>query len=153
MQDEDSAAIMSTEELAHYVERGRLGVERNRITLDAIAQKLAMREGEIAKPGDLLASARFNYLKNMMREELVVLQQSTQQQLKRYEDALRIATAARGERRQYTNLITDSWLRRSLRPRAESESVPLSASAAFDRDGGCQGDKMPSAPVPCHGRR
>jgi hypothetical protein len=100
MQDEDSAAIMSTEELAHYVERGRLGVERNRITLDAIAQKLAMREGEIAKPGDLLASARFNYLKNMMREELVVLQQSTQQQLKRYEDALRIATAALGVRRQ-----------------------------------------------------
>jgi hypothetical protein len=98
--DEDSAAIMSTEELAHYVERGRLGVERNRITLDAIAQKLAMREGEIAKPGDLLASARFNYLKNMMREELVVLQQSTQQQLKHYEDALRIATAALGVRRQ-----------------------------------------------------
>jgi hypothetical protein len=100
MQDEkDSARIMSTEELAHYVERGRLGVERNRLTLDAITQKLAMREGEMARPGDLLASARFNYLKNKPREELVALQQAAQHELKRYEDALRIATTALDVRR------------------------------------------------------
>jgi hypothetical protein len=74
-------------------------VDRNRLILDAITQKLAMREGETTRPGDLLAVARFNYLKNKTREELVVLQQSTQQRLERYEDVLRIATTALGSRR------------------------------------------------------
>jgi hypothetical protein len=97
--DADRSRIMSTEELAHYLERGRLGVDRNRLILDAITQKLAMREGETTRPGDLLAAARFNYLKNKTREELVVLQQSTQQRLERYEDVLRIATTALGSRR------------------------------------------------------
>jgi hypothetical protein len=34
---------MPTEELAHYVERGRKGVERNRVALQAIERNLAMR--------------------------------------------------------------------------------------------------------------
>jgi hypothetical protein len=97
--DEDSARIMSEEELAHYVERSRKGVERNRINLDAIARRLAMREGEIPRPDDPLASPRFNYLKNKEPDELLALQQAAQREQKRYEDALRIATAALGARR------------------------------------------------------
>jgi hypothetical protein len=97
--DERSARNMSTEELAHYVERGRIGVERNRLALKAIAQKLAMREGEMPRSDDLLALPRFYYLKNKTRDDVVALQQSAQQQLKRYEDALRVAVAALGVRR------------------------------------------------------
>src|SRR5262250_1272540 len=37
---------MPTEELAHYVERGRKGVERNRATLQAIERRLVMPGGE-----------------------------------------------------------------------------------------------------------
>jgi hypothetical protein len=98
--DEDSARIMSDEELAHYAERSRTGVERNRLNLDAIARKLAMQEGEIPGPDDPLASPRFNYLNNKMPDELVALQQAAQREQKRYEDALRIATTALGVRGQ-----------------------------------------------------
>jgi hypothetical protein len=98
--DEDSARIMSTEELAHYMERGARGVERNRLALDAIARKLAMREDEMPRPDDLLASPRFAYLKGKTQDELVAFQQTAQRELKRYEDALRIATTALGARRQ-----------------------------------------------------
>jgi ClpX C4-type zinc finger len=41
----DLARRMPTEELAHYVERSRKGVERNRATLQAI-ERLATRGGE-----------------------------------------------------------------------------------------------------------
>src|SRR5499427_2504644 len=44
--DKESVSTMSMEELAHYVDRGRKGVERNRLTLEAIARKLALRERE-----------------------------------------------------------------------------------------------------------
>jgi hypothetical protein len=98
--DEGSARNMSTEELAHYIERGRIGVERNRLALDAIARKLAMRKGETPRTDDLLASPRFYYLKNKTRDDLIPLQQSAQQQLKRYEEAVRIAATVLGERRQ-----------------------------------------------------
>jgi hypothetical protein len=97
--DEDSARIMSTAELARYIERAARGVERNRLSLDAITGKLAMREGEMPRPDDLLASPQFNYLKSKTQDELVALQQAAKRELKRYEDALRIATAALGARR------------------------------------------------------
>jgi hypothetical protein len=97
--DEDSARIMSTAELARYIERAARGVERNRLSLDAITRKLAMREGEMPRPDDLLASPQFNYLKSKTQDELVALQQAAKRELKRYEDALRIATAALGARR------------------------------------------------------
>jgi ClpX C4-type zinc finger len=41
----DLARRMPTEELAHYVERGRKGVQRNRATLQAI-ERLATQGGE-----------------------------------------------------------------------------------------------------------
>src|SRR5258708_39381109 len=75
---------MPTEELAHYVERGRKGVERNRAARQAIERRLAMRGGEVPADDDVLAA----------------MQQKAQRELKRYDDALSIATTARGERRQ-----------------------------------------------------
>src|SRR5215831_12681119 len=44
---------MPTEELAHYVERGRKGVERNRAALQAI--ELKRRDGKVSADGDALA--------------------------------------------------------------------------------------------------
>lgn len=85
---------MSTEELAHYVERGRKGVQRNQLTLKGIERKLAMRDGEIPASDDLLALTRFAYLKNKSREEVVALQETARLELSRFEDALRLATAA-----------------------------------------------------------
>jgi len=73
---------MSTEELAHYVERGRKGVERNRVDLQAIERR--MRDARVSADHNALA----------------VMQQKAQRELKRYEDALNIATTVLGERRQ-----------------------------------------------------
>jgi ClpX C4-type zinc finger/Glyoxalase superfamily protein len=75
---------MPTEELAHYVERGRKGVERNRAAWQAIERRLAMRGGEVPADDDVLAA----------------MQQKAQRELKRYEDALSIATTVLGERRE-----------------------------------------------------
>jgi hypothetical protein len=72
----------STEELAHYVERGRKGVERNRAAVQAIERK--RRDGEVSTAHNVL----------------VTMQQKAQRELKRYEDALNIATTVLGERRQ-----------------------------------------------------
>jgi C4-dicarboxylate-specific signal transduction histidine kinase len=72
----------STEELAHYVERGRKGVERNRAAMQAIERR--RRDGEVSAD----------------EKVLVAMQQQAQRELKRYEDALNIATTVLGERRQ-----------------------------------------------------
>jgi hypothetical protein len=88
----------STEELAHYVERGRKGVERNRLALQGIQRRLAIRDDEVSTGADI--SALPGYLKDKRREDLVALQQKTQLELKRYQDALHIATTVLNERRQ-----------------------------------------------------
>jgi hypothetical protein len=98
--DAESARAMSTEELAHYVERGRKGVERNQLALHSIQRRLAMQDGEVSANDDILALPRFAHLKSKTREDLVALLQIAQHQLKRYEDALRVATTALGARRQ-----------------------------------------------------
>jgi len=82
----------STEELTLYVERGTKGVERNRRSLQAIQSILAMSDDDI--------SARPDSLRGKTREELVVIEQNVQRELKRYEKAVRIATTVLGERRQ-----------------------------------------------------
>ncbi|MDQ8728413.1 ClpX C4-type zinc finger protein [Bradyrhizobium sp. LHD-71] len=91
---------MSTEELAHYVEHARKGVQRNQLTLKGIERKLAMRDGEIPAGEDILALPRFAYLKNKSREEVVAIQQVARIELSRFEEALRLATAALGALRQ-----------------------------------------------------
>jgi hypothetical protein len=72
----------STEELAHYVERGRKGVERNRAAIQGIERR--RRDGEVFADENTLAA----------------MQQKARRELKRYEDALNIATTVLGERRQ-----------------------------------------------------
>jgi hypothetical protein len=88
---------MSTEELAHYVERGRKGVERNRRALQSIQRRLARRDDEMPA-GDI--SALSGEPGDKARESLVALQLKAQRELKRYEDTLRIATTVLGDRRQ-----------------------------------------------------
>ncbi|MDQ0471314.1 ClpX C4-type zinc finger protein [Labrys wisconsinensis] len=97
--DAETAGALSTEELAHYVERGRKGVERNRLTLQGTQRKLALRDGEVPADDDILALPRLAYLKTRTREELLALQQAAQFQLSRHEEALRLATAALGARK------------------------------------------------------
>lgn len=92
--DAENARTLSTEELAHYVERSRKGVERNQHTLQGIQRKLAVKDDEVPADDDILPSPRLAYLKTKTREELVWLQQVAQFQLSRYEDALRLARAA-----------------------------------------------------------
>jgi|SRR5215471_5541967 len=79
---------MPTEELAHYVEQSRKGVERSRVELQGIERELARRDGEL--PADQNAWAA-------MQQKA---QRELQRQLKRYEDVLSIATTALGERRR-----------------------------------------------------
>jgi hypothetical protein len=80
----DLARRMPTEELAHYVERGRKGVKRSRVALQDIERRLAMRDLEAAEDQNALAT----------------MQQKAQRELRQYEDALTIATTVLGERRQ-----------------------------------------------------
>jgi hypothetical protein len=83
------ARRMPTEELAHYVERGRKGAERSRVALQAIERKLAMRDSEVP--------AGHNQVSIGGR---AAMRQKAQRALKRYEDVLSIATTVLGERRQ-----------------------------------------------------
>ena len=96
--DTESARAMPTEELAHYLERSRKGVERNRLALHCIERKLTMRDGEVPADGDILALPRFAYLRNKTPGELMALQNFAQQALTRYEEALRMAATVLGER-------------------------------------------------------
>jgi len=82
----------STEELAHYVERSRRGVERSRLALQGIQRKLAVPDDDMLTLPHTLRDKR--------REDLVVVQQKAQRDLTRYERALSIARTALGERRQ-----------------------------------------------------
>jgi ClpX C4-type zinc finger len=84
----DLARGMPTEELAHYVERGRKGVKRNRATLQAI-ERLEMQGGEVSADNNRGSIGGRAAMKQKARREL-----------KRYEDVLNIATTVLGERRQ-----------------------------------------------------
>jgi hypothetical protein len=89
------ARRLSTEDLAYYVERGRKGVERNRLALRGIQGRLAMRDDKVSVD-DVSAPPR-----NVEdKARLIEMQQKAQRELKRYEDALSIATTVLGERRQ-----------------------------------------------------
>jgi hypothetical protein len=72
----------STEELTLYVERGTKGVERNRRSLQGIQSILAMSDDDI--------SAQPDSLRCKTREELVVIQQHGQRELKPYEKEVSI---------------------------------------------------------------
>jgi len=85
----------STEELAHYVERSKIGVERHRGGLDFVRRTLAKLESGVE-------DAEISAIPAQMRdkESLVAQQKDRERDMKRYEDALNIAMTALGERRQ-----------------------------------------------------
>ena len=99
--DEASARAMSTERLSHYVEHARKGEQRHRLALQGIERMLALRRnGEPVDDDDVLTSSGMIHLKNKTTDELLAMQKYPQDQLKRYEQALRTATPVLNERKQ-----------------------------------------------------
>ena len=96
--DEGSARAMSTDRLLHYVEHANSGVQRSRSALQRIERVLALRENAGAEDDGVLLSSSFAELKNKTRDQLLVMQNVLQDQLKRYEQALRTATPIIEER-------------------------------------------------------
>ena len=91
---------MSTDRLLHYVEHAHSGVQRSRSALQRIERVLALRENEGSADDDVLLSSSFAQLKNKTPDQLLVMQKISQDQLKRYEQALRTATPIINERTQ-----------------------------------------------------
>jgi len=98
--DEESARAMSTERLSHYVEHARKGEQRNRLVLQRIERMLALRHNAAPVDDDVLTSSSIIHLKNKTIDELLVMQKFSQDQLKRYEQALGTATPVLSERKQ-----------------------------------------------------
>jgi len=98
--DEASARAMSTERLSHYVEHARKGEQRNRLALQHIERMLALRRNAAPVDDDILISFGITHLKNKTTDELLVMQRFSQDQLKRYEQALSTAMPVLSERKQ-----------------------------------------------------
>jgi ClpX C4-type zinc finger protein/glyoxalase superfamily protein len=98
--DEASARAMSTDRLSHYVDQARKGEQRHRLALQHIERMLALRRNATAVDDDILTSSGIIHLKNKTIDELVAMQKFPQDQLKRYEQALRTATPVLNERKQ-----------------------------------------------------
>lgn len=96
--DERSARAMSTERLQHYVEHATKGAERVRLALQRIETMLAHKEKASTIDDGMLPSTGFAQLKNKTSDELRVMQKHSQDQLKRYEQAVRTATPIIDER-------------------------------------------------------
>jgi hypothetical protein len=69
------------------------------VDIDCIQRRLAMRDDEAIPEDDVFASARFVGLTDKTPEQLLTAQRFAEQQLKSYEDALRLATSVLGERK------------------------------------------------------
>jgi ClpX C4-type zinc finger/Glyoxalase superfamily protein len=98
--DETSARAMPTERLQHYVEHAAKGAQRNRLALQRIEAVLAHKEIAFATGDGALLSPDLAQLKNKTPEELRVMQKYSQDQLKRFEQAMRTATPIINERAQ-----------------------------------------------------
>jgi hypothetical protein len=98
--EEESARAMSTERLSHYVEHARKGEQRNRLALQPIERMLALRRNAAPVDDDILTSSGIIHLKNKTTDELPAMQKYPQDQLKRYEQALRTAIPVLEERKQ-----------------------------------------------------
>ena len=51
---------MSTEDIASFVTRRRIAVERNRSALQSVQRTLAMRDGKVVADGEMLRPPRFS---------------------------------------------------------------------------------------------
>jgi len=98
--DEEAVRAMSTDRLLHYVEHARKGEQRNRLVLQHIDRMLQLRRGTAPVDDDALASSALMHLKNKSIDELLAMQRHSQDQLKRFEQALRTATPVLNERKQ-----------------------------------------------------
>jgi ClpX C4-type zinc finger/Glyoxalase superfamily protein len=98
--DAESARAMSTERLSYYVDHARNGEQRNRLVLQRIERMLALRHDAAPVDDDILTSSGIIHLKNKTVDELLAMQKFPQDQLKRYEQALRTATPVLNERKQ-----------------------------------------------------
>jgi hypothetical protein len=98
--DEKSARAMSTERLQHYLEHAAKGAQRNRLALQRIEAMLAHKESASAIDDSTLQSPSFAQLRSKTPDELRVMQKHSQDQLKRYEQAMRTATPIIDERVQ-----------------------------------------------------
>jgi hypothetical protein len=98
--DEASARAMSTERLSHYIEHARKGEQRHRLALQGIERMLALRRNAEPVDDDVLTSSGMIHLKNKTTDELLAMQKYPQDQMRRYEQALRTATPVLNERKQ-----------------------------------------------------
>jgi hypothetical protein len=80
------------------LERGKRVVPSRTRALRGIERRLAMQADEDWRGDELLALPELAYLRNKSREELLSIQQTTQVELKRYEEGLRIAATILAER-------------------------------------------------------
>jgi hypothetical protein len=90
----------SIEAVASCVERCRRFTEHNRLLLQCICQRLAMRPDVAPAADDLLASPSYVHLNKKSKPELLAMQRQAQRALKRGEAALRIGTTVLSERGQ-----------------------------------------------------
>ncbi|MEH2552048.1 hypothetical protein V1283_008693 [Bradyrhizobium sp. AZCC 2262] len=97
---EASARAMPTERLSHYVEHASKVEQRNRLVLQRIERMLALLRNAAPVDDDVLTSSATIHLKNKTIDELLVMRKFSQEQLKRYEQALRTATPVLNERKQ-----------------------------------------------------
>ena len=98
--DEATARAMSTERLSQYVEHANKVEQRDRLVLQRIERMLALRRNAAPADDDILTSSYIIHLKNKTTDELLVIQKFSQDQLKRYEQALRTAAPVLNERKQ-----------------------------------------------------
>jgi len=98
--NEERARSMSTDRLLYYVEHAKKQVQRNRLVLEPIERMLALRDSATPVDDNALTSSGLLHLKNRTTDELLAMQKFPQDQLSRYEPALRTATPVINERMQ-----------------------------------------------------
>ena len=99
--DEASARAMSTDRLQHYVEHATKGVERNRLALQRIEGMIAYADNAPAIDDSTIPPSSSPF-RNKTAEELRAMQKHSQDQLKRYEQAMRTATPIINERMSHS---------------------------------------------------
>jgi hypothetical protein len=98
--DMETARTMSTERLLHYVEQAGKGAQRNRLVVERIDRMLALRDSAAPADDDTLTSSGLMHLKGKTNDELLLMRKFPQDQLKRYEQAVRTAAPVLDERKQ-----------------------------------------------------
>jgi ClpX C4-type zinc finger protein/glyoxalase superfamily protein len=98
--DEEAARIMSTDRLLHYVEHATKGEQRYRLVLERIDRMLALRASAAPLDDNALTTSGLVHLKNKTTDELQAMRKFPQDQLRRYEQAVRTATPVLNERMQ-----------------------------------------------------